>query len=109
MSLTAIDVHITTLHVKLVKLLHVYCTYDKHTFETMAADFEIKKSGRSTNYPLNSMFPVQLYRTLLPKEIFMVQIWPWPSNPLLKNIYILEYEIKVQQPSFSSSLGHSFA
>lgn len=93
-----------------MKLVHVYCTYDKHTFETMAADFEIKKSGRSTNFPFNLMFPVQLYRTLLPKEIFMVQIWPWPSNPLLKNIiYISEYEIKVQQPSFSSSLGHSFA
>lgn len=92
-----------------MKLVHVYCTYDKHTFETMAADVEIKKSGRSTNYPFNLMFPVQLYRTLLPKEIFMVQIWPWPPNPLLKNIYISEYEIKVQQPSFSSSLGHSFA
>lgn len=92
-----------------MKLVHVYCTYDKHTFETMAADFEIKKSGRLTNYPFNLMFPVQLYRTLLPKEIFMVQIWPWPSNPLLKYIYISEYEIKVQQPSFSSSLGHSFA
>lgn len=71
-----------------MKLVHVYCTYDKHTFETMAADFEIKKSGRSTNFPFNLMFPVQLYRTLLPKEIFMVQIWPWPSNPLLKYIYI---------------------
>lgn len=94
-----------------MKLVHVYCTYDKHTFETMAADFEIKKSGRSTNFPFNLMFPVQLYRTLLPKEMFMVQIWPWPSNPLLKYIYIYisEYEIKVQQPSFSSSLGHSFA
>lgn len=109
MSLTGIDVHITTLHVKLVKLLHVYCTYDKHMFETMAADFEIKKSGRSTNYPFNLMFSIQLYRTLFLIEIFMVQIWLRPSNPLLKNMYISEYEIKVQQPSFSSSLGHSFA